>query len=99
MAEAVSARTSLKPQSGVQPRHRCFELADEKLKEKNTELVEQYEFPSGRSRLCLSTRKINARLRLGPRVIVAGFCPFCGEKLDENKNATTDSKKATADMR
>ncbi len=89
----MSTRNSLAPKSGT-TRHRCFDLADEKLKAHNTELVEKFEFPSGISRLVVSTRKINARIRLGPIVMVAGYCPFCGEKLDEDK--PTDAKTAAS---
>lgn len=79
----MSTRGSLAPKKlpGRSPRHRCFELADEKLKDKNTELVEKWEFPSGRARLTIATRKINSRLKGEPLVIVASFCPFCGEEL------------------
>ncbi len=94
----MSTRTSLKAVTGTPPRHVCFETADRLLKDKNTELVEKYEFPSGISRLCISTRKINHRIRTGPIVMVATFCPFCGEKLNEEK-ANTDPKRATASAR
>jgi hypothetical protein len=67
--------------------HRCFELANETLKADNTELVDVWEIPSGRSRLQIATRKINNEIRRGPAVIVASFCPFCGEKLYEESSA------------
>jgi hypothetical protein len=82
----MSTGHSLAPKSGT-TRHRCFELADEQLRAKNTELVEKFEFPSGRARLCIQTRKINARIRTGPIVMVANYCPFCGEKLYEESSA------------
>lgn len=71
----------------VPARHRCFELAEDQLKVKNTELVFKWEFPSGRERLCIATRKVNDRLRLAALVVVAQYCPFCGEKLDEEKSS------------
>jgi len=59
--------------------------------------VEKYEFPSGISRLCIATRKINNKIRTGPIVVVAKFCPFCGVKLNEEKSPAGDtSPKRTA---
>jgi hypothetical protein len=72
--------------------HRCFELADEKLKAKNTKLAFAMQIPGGQSRLIIATIKVTRGPK--PVLMLAGFCPFCGAKLDEEK--PTKSKRATA---
>jgi hypothetical protein len=86
MAGADMSPSPLKVKGQPTPaRHKCFELAEDQLKVKNTELVFKWEFPSGRERLCVATRKANDRVRLAALVVVCHYCPFCGETLDEEK--------------
>jgi hypothetical protein len=62
----------------------CAKAADEKLASMNTAVDwATLIAPDGRteSRFQIKTRKIDQKVRRGPCVLVATYCPFCGVKL------------------
>lgn len=62
----------------------CAKKADEKLAEHNTAIDWGWLIaPNGRTehRLVIKTRKLNPKVRKPATLLVATFCPFCGQKL------------------
>lgn len=74
--------------------HHCFSQADELLKTKNTKLSFAMQIPSGQERLVIATEKVGKGPK--PVLMLARFCPFCGEKLDDEQ---TTQKRAVARSR
>lgn len=64
---------------------KCAKTADAKLAEMNTAIdwatLIHPKNGDMQSRLQIKTRKVDRKVRKGPVVLVATFCPFCGEKL------------------
>lgn len=60
----------------------CAEKMDAKLAEHNTKLIRTFGWRNDGStftRPSIETEKIERRVRKGPAIAVASFCPFCGE--------------------
>lgn len=64
---------------------RCAANAEKKLTELNTaiDFATLIDPKTGhcQDRLAIRTRKLDPKVRRGPSVIVATYCPFCGVKL------------------
>lgn len=62
----------------------CIKLANAELQEKNTKIEDIWALIPGRISPAIGIRtvKLRSRLRLGPAVLLATFCPFCGVKFD-----------------
>jgi len=63
--------------------HRCIGAANEALQAKNTRLSMAMEIPSGQMRLIIATEVLTKKRGAKPVKIMATYCPFCGEKLNE----------------
>jgi len=60
--------------------HACFKKVNRRLKRTNTELTQNL---LNRNQLFVATHRIT-KLRDGKKatVVIAAFCPFCGDKLE-----------------
>lgn len=63
----------------------CIATTNDALCESNTCLVlsMMIDMKGGKTRteLTVPTKRINSKIRKGPLVVVANYCPFCGEKV------------------
>lgn len=59
-------------------RHDCIEKANRALAEKNTR-IELVFSAVERQRPIIRTVKIDPKKRVGPIMLLATFCPFCGK--------------------
>jgi hypothetical protein len=68
----------------------CAQTADKKLADMNTAIDWAWLInpKTGKTaeRLQIKTKKVNPRVRKGPAVLVASFCPFCGSALGKPEN-------------
>ena len=66
-------------------KHSCFKQFDEKLAEHNGRLAMGVQVTKDlglKARLLIATEKIDKAKRKPIPVVMASYCPFCGEKLE-----------------
>ena len=64
----------------------CIVELNKKLIERNTRIVIPITFGSNLSLMggpIIKTEKIDSKKRVGPVNVLASYCPFCGNKYDE----------------
>lgn len=82
----------------------CIQFTREallKVPERNTRLKVPLTFPHSdptklrADRLAVAVEKVDVKKRTAPMVILAQFCPFCGEKYPDDQEASDDQTGTT----
>lgn len=72
----------------------CRQAINEKLGEHNGRLASGFSFGGGKMEfipVLITTEKIDTRSRKKPPIVIASYCPWCGEQFEEENHVRSKS--------